>query len=171
MSPHSAFETRLSVLCQCGCVYYLKRLRWCPKCQCGGGQGNLSWRNSNSKQFTFTRGFLKTLRNPLNVYGWTLLNFRSPSLSRWLTLTSQLSNAWAPACQNWSAKHHGSFHVHLAFYTHGPLQLDLDEFSVQNAYFRPFNIIVRRQLNVVWHNVGPKTKQLVNDLAMLRRLL
>lgn len=49
--------------------------------------------------------------------------------------------------------------------------LDLDDFSVENAYFRSFDIIVRRQLDVVWHKVGPKTKQLVNDLATLRRLL
>ena len=68
-------------------------------------------------------------------------------------------------------KHHGSFHIHLAFWSHGPLQLDLDDFSVENAYFRSFDIIVRRQLDVVWHKVGPKTKQLVNDLATLRRLL
>ncbi|PPQ88277.1 hypothetical protein CVT25_005440 [Psilocybe cyanescens] len=49
--------------------------------------------------------------------------------------------------------------------------LDLDDFNVENAYFRSFEIVVRRQLDSVWHKVGPKTKQLVNDLGILRRLL
>lgn len=46
-----------------------------------------------------------------------------------------------------------------------------DDLSVENAYFRSFDAIVRRQLDPVWHKVGPRTKQLVNDLATLRRLL
>jgi DNA excision repair protein ERCC-4 len=50
-------------------------------------------------------------------------------------------------------------------------QLDLDDLNVENAYFRSFDAIVRRQLDSVWHKVGPRTKQLVNDLATLRRLL
>lgn len=50
-------------------------------------------------------------------------------------------------------------------------QLDLDDLSVENAYFRSFDAIVRRQLDPVWHKVGPRTKQLVSDLATLRRLL
>ncbi|KAF9482914.1 hypothetical protein BDN70DRAFT_964606 [Pholiota conissans] len=49
--------------------------------------------------------------------------------------------------------------------------LDLDDFNVENAYFRSFEVIVRRQLDPVWHKVGPKTKQLINDLGTLRRLL
>jgi DNA excision repair protein ERCC-4 len=49
--------------------------------------------------------------------------------------------------------------------------LDLDDLSVENAYFRSFDAIVRRQLDPVWHKVGPRTKQLVSDLATLRRLL
>ena len=32
-------------------------------------------------------------------------------------------------------------------------------------------MIVRRMLDPVWHKVGPRTKQLVSDLATLRRLL
>jgi DNA excision repair protein ERCC-4 len=50
-------------------------------------------------------------------------------------------------------------------------QLDLDDFNVENAYFRSFEVVVRRQLDPVWHKVGAKTKQLVNDLGTLRRLL
>ncbi|KAG6830270.1 hypothetical protein H0H92_001536 [Tricholoma furcatifolium] len=49
--------------------------------------------------------------------------------------------------------------------------LDLDDFNVDNAYFRSFDMVVRRQLDPVWHKVGPRTKQLVNDLGTLRRLL
>ena len=50
-------------------------------------------------------------------------------------------------------------------------QLEVDDLNVENAYFRSFDAIVRRQLDPVWHKVGPRTKQLVNDLATLRRLL
>ncbi|KAJ7655415.1 hypothetical protein B0H17DRAFT_1098988 [Mycena rosella] len=50
-------------------------------------------------------------------------------------------------------------------------ELDLDDFKVENAYFRSFDVIVRRQLDTVWHKIGPKTKQLVTDLGILRRLL
>ncbi|KAK7042132.1 ERCC4 domain-containing protein [Favolaschia claudopus] len=49
--------------------------------------------------------------------------------------------------------------------------LDVDDFSVENAYFRSFDVVVRRQLDSVWHKTGPKTKQLVTDLGILRRLL
>ncbi|KAL1679123.1 hypothetical protein EV122DRAFT_263999 [Schizophyllum commune] len=49
--------------------------------------------------------------------------------------------------------------------------LDLDDLTVENAYFRSFDHIVRRQLDPVWHKVGPRTKQLVGDLATLRKLL
>ncbi|KAH8834013.1 hypothetical protein DL96DRAFT_1521655 [Flagelloscypha sp. PMI_526] len=49
--------------------------------------------------------------------------------------------------------------------------LDLDELTIDNAYFRRFEVIVRKQLDPVWHKVGPRTKQLVKDLATLRHLL
>ncbi|KAJ7062873.1 hypothetical protein C8F01DRAFT_985778 [Mycena amicta] len=49
--------------------------------------------------------------------------------------------------------------------------IELDELTVENAYFRSFDVIVRRQLDSVWHKTGPKTKQLVSDLGVLRRLL
>ncbi|RDX42825.1 hypothetical protein OH76DRAFT_1362124 [Lentinus brumalis] len=48
---------------------------------------------------------------------------------------------------------------------------DLDDLTIDNAYFRSFDMIVRRILDPVWHKVGPRTKQLVSDLATLRRLL
>ncbi|EJD34490.1 hypothetical protein AURDEDRAFT_188995 [Auricularia subglabra TFB-10046 SS5] len=49
--------------------------------------------------------------------------------------------------------------------------LDLDDLTLENAYFRMFDAIVRKQLDPVWHKVGPKTKQLVGDLTTLRNLL
>ncbi|KZT71130.1 hypothetical protein DAEQUDRAFT_688077 [Daedalea quercina L-15889] len=49
--------------------------------------------------------------------------------------------------------------------------LDLDDLNIDNAYFKSFDMIVRRMLDPVWHKVGPRTKQLVGDLAVLRRLL
>jgi hypothetical protein len=52
-----------------------------------------------------------------------------------------------------------------------PLQVDLDDFTVENALFRNFDRIVRHQLDPVWHRVGNKTKKLVADLTQLRQLL
>jgi len=49
--------------------------------------------------------------------------------------------------------------------------IDIEDFSVDNAIFRSFDIMVRRQLDPVWHRVGPKTKQLVSDLTTLRSLM
>ncbi|TDL16379.1 hypothetical protein BD410DRAFT_623525 [Rickenella mellea] len=46
----------------------------------------------------------------------------------------------------------------------------LDDFSVENPYFRSFNAIVRQQLDPVWHKVGPKSKQLVSPNIRLTRI-
>ncbi|KAF5346072.1 hypothetical protein D9756_010830 [Leucocoprinus leucothites] len=48
---------------------------------------------------------------------------------------------------------------------------DLDDLNVENAYSRSFDAIARYQLASAWHKVGPKTKQLINDLNVLRQLL
>lgn len=64
-----------------------------------------------------------------------------------------------------------NLHLCLDYLTLFLPQLDLDDFNVENAYFRSFDSIVRRQLDPVWHKVGLKTKQLVSDLATLRSLL
>ncbi|KAG8807434.1 hypothetical protein FRC17_004460, partial [Serendipita sp. 399] len=50
-------------------------------------------------------------------------------------------------------------------------ELNLDDLNVQSAYFRSFDMMAKRQLSSVWHRVGFRTKQLVGDLATLRRLL
>ncbi|KAE8209476.1 hypothetical protein CF327_g6551 [Tilletia walkeri] len=49
--------------------------------------------------------------------------------------------------------------------------IEVEDFTVDNAIFRSFDLMVRRQLDPVWHRVGPKTKQLVNDLTTLRSLM
>lgn len=47
----------------------------------------------------------------------------------------------------------------------------MDDFTVEKALFKSFDVIIRRQLDPVWHCVSPKTKQLVGDLKTLRNLL
>jgi len=49
--------------------------------------------------------------------------------------------------------------------------LDLDDFNVENAYFRSFDAIVRRQLDPVMHKVGPKDKAARRRSPTLRRLI
>lgn len=43
--------------------------------------------------------------------------------------------------------------------------------NLPNAYFPSFDHVVRKSLDPVWHKVGPTTKALVKDLAVLRRLV
>lgn len=49
--------------------------------------------------------------------------------------------------------------------------VDIEEFTVENALFRSFDAIIRRQLDPIWHRIGYKTKQLVGDMKTLRQLL
>ncbi|KAK9768075.1 DNA repair protein RAD16, variant 2 [Basidiobolus ranarum] len=49
--------------------------------------------------------------------------------------------------------------------------IDVENFTVENALFKSFDIIVRKQLDPIWHRVSYKTKQLVGDLKTLRRLI
>ncbi|PWN40252.1 hypothetical protein IE81DRAFT_325773 [Ceraceosorus guamensis] len=53
----------------------------------------------------------------------------------------------------------------------GAGNVDIEDCTVENALFRSFDAIVRRQLDPVWHRVGAKTRQLVGDLSTLRGLL
>lgn len=50
-------------------------------------------------------------------------------------------------------------------------QVETDDFSIEHAIFRAFDVMVRRQLDPIWHRVSAKTKQLVGDLTTLRNLL
>lgn len=42
---------------------------------------------------------------------------------------------------------------------------------MEKALFKSFDVIIRRQLDPIWHRVSAKTKQLVGDLKTLRSLL
>lgn len=49
--------------------------------------------------------------------------------------------------------------------------LEVDDLTVDNALFRSFDMIIRAQLDPIWHRVSPQTRQLVGDLTTLRKLL
>ncbi|KAI8914895.1 hypothetical protein DFJ77DRAFT_463850 [Powellomyces hirtus] len=49
--------------------------------------------------------------------------------------------------------------------------IDAEELTVENAFFRTFDQLLRSQLDPIWHRVGQKTKLLIGDLKVLRRLL
>ncbi|CAZ86654.1 unnamed protein product [Tuber melanosporum] len=49
--------------------------------------------------------------------------------------------------------------------------LELDDWTVDSALHKSFDVVVRRQLDPVWHRISWKTKQIVNDLTVLRRIL
>ncbi|KAL3684114.1 hypothetical protein R1sor_002136 [Riccia sorocarpa] len=49
-------------------------------------------------------------------------------------------------------------------------RVDIEELTVENGLFKSFDEIIRRQLDPIWHTVGRKTKQLVNDLKTLRKV-
>ncbi|KAI9838898.1 MAG: hypothetical protein M1819_004106 [Sarea resinae] len=49
--------------------------------------------------------------------------------------------------------------------------LEMDDWNVDSALHKSFDIIVRRQLDPVWHRVSWRTKQIVNDLTVLRTML
>ncbi len=49
--------------------------------------------------------------------------------------------------------------------------LEMENWNVDSALFKQFDMVVRRQLDPVWHRVSWKTKQIVNDLTVLRGML
>ena len=49
--------------------------------------------------------------------------------------------------------------------------LEMEDWNVDSALFKQFDMVVRRQLDPVWHRVSWKTKQIVNDLTVLRGML
>mmetsp|Transcript_36237 Transcript_36237/g.57997 ORF Transcript_36237/g.57997 Transcript_36237/m.57997 type:complete len:788 (-) Transcript_36237:48-2411(-) len=49
--------------------------------------------------------------------------------------------------------------------------LELSDLTVENGLFRSFEVTLRRQLDPLWHKVSFKTKQLVQDVGVLRKLL
>ncbi|KAF7557520.1 hypothetical protein G7046_g6006 [Stylonectria norvegica] len=53
----------------------------------------------------------------------------------------------------------------------GNTGLEMDEWNLDSALLKNFDVMVRRQLDPNWHRVSWKTKQIVNDLTVLRGLL
>ncbi|KAI9771558.1 MAG: hypothetical protein M1835_006422, partial [Candelina submexicana] len=49
--------------------------------------------------------------------------------------------------------------------------LEMEDWNVDSALHKSFDMIVRRQLDPVWHRVSWKTRQIVNDLTVLRGIL
>lgn len=49
--------------------------------------------------------------------------------------------------------------------------LDMEDWNLDSALTKNFDVIVRRQLDPNWHRVSWKTKQIVGDLTVLRGLL
>ncbi|TVY60765.1 DNA repair protein rad16 [Lachnellula suecica] len=49
--------------------------------------------------------------------------------------------------------------------------MEMEDWNVESALHKQFDMAVRRQLDPVWHRVSWKTKQIVNDLSVLRGML
>ena len=49
--------------------------------------------------------------------------------------------------------------------------LELDDWALDSALHKSFDVIVRRQLDPIWHRVSYRTRQIVNDLSVLRSIL
>jgi DNA excision repair protein ERCC-4 len=53
----------------------------------------------------------------------------------------------------------------------GNTGLEMDDWNLDSALLKNFDVMVRRQLDPNWHRVSWKTKQIVNDLTVLRGML
>ena len=49
--------------------------------------------------------------------------------------------------------------------------LELDDWTLDSALHRSFDVVIRRQLDPIWHRVSYRTRQIVNDLTVLRSIL
>ncbi|KAA8569079.1 hypothetical protein EYC84_000749 [Monilinia fructicola] len=49
--------------------------------------------------------------------------------------------------------------------------LDMEDWNVDSALHKQFDIVIRRQLDPVWHRVSWKTRKIANDLTVLRGML
>lgn len=49
--------------------------------------------------------------------------------------------------------------------------LEMDDWTLDSALHRSFDVIIRRQLDPIWHRVSYRTRQIVNDLTVLRSIL
>lgn len=49
--------------------------------------------------------------------------------------------------------------------------LDMEDWTVDSALHKNFDVAIRRQLDPVWHRVSFRTKQIASDLTVLRSIL
>lgn len=49
--------------------------------------------------------------------------------------------------------------------------IDVEDWTLDSALHRSFDIAIRRQLDHIWHRVSFRTRQIVNDLTDLRAIL
>lgn len=49
--------------------------------------------------------------------------------------------------------------------------LELDDWTLDSALHKSFDLSIRRQLDPVWHRVSFRTRQIVHDLTVLRSIL
>lgn len=49
--------------------------------------------------------------------------------------------------------------------------LDVEDWTVDSALHKNFDVVIRRQLDPIWHRVSFRTKQIANDLTVLRSIL
>lgn len=49
--------------------------------------------------------------------------------------------------------------------------LEMEDWNLDSALHKQFDVVIRRQLDPVWHRVSWKTKQIVHDLNVLRGML
>lgn len=49
--------------------------------------------------------------------------------------------------------------------------LDMEEWTLDSALHRNFDVSIRRQLDPIWHRVTFRTRQIVSDLSDLRSIL
>lgn len=53
----------------------------------------------------------------------------------------------------------------------GNSSIDVSDINIENSFFKSFDSLVRRQLDPIWHQVSPTSKQYVGDLKIIRQLL
>ncbi|KAL9637810.1 MAG: hypothetical protein Q9164_001973 [Protoblastenia rupestris] len=49
--------------------------------------------------------------------------------------------------------------------------LELEDWTLDSALHKSFDVIIRRQLDQIWHRISYRTRQIVNDLSVLRSIL
>ena len=49
--------------------------------------------------------------------------------------------------------------------------IEMDDWTLDSALHKSFDVIVRRQLDPMWHRVSYRTRRIVNDLTVLRSIL